>query len=244
MSQIRLAEQEEARPRISWHVYGYTLGASLSSLVYGYNTGIIAPAILFLPGSLTLSTFETAAIVSIILVGATVGSLVSGLLADRLGRRRVLALNNTVMLSAAVMATLGESSWLLFVSRFILGLGVGVASVVPALYITEMAPAHVRGQLGAVNQLLGWTGIIIAYFVGYEMVTCTAGDLCWRYMFASGAVLCVFHLVCLLRSRSRNYGEFVDGGVGHPSGDSALARQSWTRRGGDPCPLVHLRCGV
>lgn len=173
--------------------------ASLSSLVYGYNTGIIAPAILFIPDSIEMGTFEMAAIVSIILIGATIGALMSGVLADRLGRRSVLASNNVIMLGAAVLATLGESSELLVVSRFVLGLGVGVASVVPALYITEMAPAHARGQLGAMNQLLGWTGIIVAYFVGYGMVTCTAGDLCWRGMFASGAVLCIFHLVSLHR---------------------------------------------
>lgn len=178
-------------------MYGYAWVASLSSLVYGYNTGIIAPAILFIPDSIEMGTFEMAAIVSIILIGATIGALMSGILADRLGRRSVLASNNVIMLGAAVLATLGESSELLVVSRFVLGLGVGVASVVPALYITEMAPAHARGQLGAMNQLLGWTGIIVAYFVGYGMVTCTAGDLCWRGMFASGAVLCIFHLVSL-----------------------------------------------
>lgn len=197
------------RPHLPWNVYGYAAAASFSSFVYGYNTGIIAPAIVFIPSSIPLSVGETSAIVSVILLGAMIGSLASGLVADAIGRRQTLAWNNLLMLLAAIMAALGEDSRALLASRFVLGLGVGVASVVPGLYITEIAPAHVRGKLGALNQLnvrhcsaaanpQGWTGIIVSYFVGYDIVACTAGDLCWRYMFASGAVLCIFNWVCRL----------------------------------------------
>lgn len=186
------------KPLLPWNVYGYALTASFSSFVYGYNTGIISPAIIFIPRTIPLTVVETSAIISIILIGAMIGSLASGVLADLMGRRRILAWNNSLMLIAAITAALGDQSYLLMVSRFVLGLGVGVASVVPGLYITEVAPPHIRGKLGAINQLNGWTGIIVSYFVGYEVVTCTAGDLCWRYMFASGAVLCVFHWVRML----------------------------------------------
>lgn len=185
------------KPRLPWSVYGYAVVASFSSFVYGYNTGIIAPAILFIPRTIPLSLLATSAIVSIILVGAALGSLGAGTLADLLGRKNAMAWNNALMLVAAVTAALGTSSGALLVSRFTLGLGVGVASVVPSLYITEIAPTHVRGKLGAINQLAGWTGVIMSYFVGYEIVTCTAKDLCWRFMFCSGAVLCVLHAVSL-----------------------------------------------
>lgn len=186
------------RPRLPWNVYGYSVVASFTSFVYGYNTGMIAPAIIFIPESIPMSVYETGVIVSIILLGAIVGALFAGLVADALGRRRLLAWNNLVMIGSAVTASLGEDSYALMSSRFILGLGVGVASVVPSLYITEIAPAHVRGKLGAWNQLNGWAGIIVAYFVGYEVVACTAGEKCWRYMFASGAVLCIFHWILTL----------------------------------------------
>jgi major inositol transporter-like SP family MFS transporter len=147
-------DEDLPKPRLPYSVYGYTLVASFSSFVYGYNTGIIAPAILFIPRTIPLTSLETGAIVSLILVGAMLGSFFSGLIADAIGRRRTLAWNNILMLSAAVVAALGESSELLMMSRFVLGLGVGVASVVPGLYITEIAPSHVRGKLGAINQLL------------------------------------------------------------------------------------------
>lgn len=183
------------KPRLPWSVYGYAGVASVSSFVYGYNTGIISPAILFIPRTIPLSLLATSAVVSIILVGAIVGSLVAGVLADALGRRDAMAWNNALMLIAAVTAALGVSQEALLLSRFTLGLGVGVASVIPALYITELSPTHVRGKLGAINQLAGWTGIVASYFVGYEIVSCTAGDLCWRFMFCSGAVLCILHAV-------------------------------------------------
>lgn len=185
-------------PRIAWNVYAYSLVASLGSFVYGYNTGIIAPAIIFIRKSFTPepSAADVGAIVSIILVGAAIGSFLSGNMADRFGRVKLMTLNSGFMMLAAVTSCLGTSARIIFVARFLLGIGVGVASVVPGLYITEIAPTHVRGRLGALNQLFGWTGVIVAYFVGYEIVNCTAGiGLCWRYMFASGGVLCVAHMV-------------------------------------------------
>lgn len=185
-------------PRLPWNVYGYSAVASFTSFVYGYNTGMIAPAIIFIPESIPMSIYETGMIVAIILLGAVIGSLFAGLIADALGRRRLLAWNNLVMIGSAITASLGDNSYTLMTSRFILGLGVGIASVVPSLYITEIAPTHVRGKLGAWNQLNGWTGIIVSYFVGYEVVACTAGEKCWRYMFASGAVLCIFHWILTL----------------------------------------------
>jgi SP family xylose:H+ symportor-like MFS transporter len=195
MSEI---EGDQPKLRLPWNVFCYTAVVSFSSFVYGYNTGIIAPAIIFIPQSIPLSIGETGAVVSIILVGAILGAFGSGLLADAAGRRNVLAGNNALMLIAAFTGSLSESWTSLMISRFILGLGVGVASVLPALYITEVAPSHVRGRLGAFNQLMGWLGIITSYFVGYEVVSCTMGAFCWRYMFASGAVLCIFHFILVL----------------------------------------------
>lgn len=142
------------KPLLPWNVYGYTILASLSSFVYGYNTGIIAPAIIFIPKSIPLTTAELSAIISIILIGAMIGSFLSGVVADYFGRRRVITWNNWMMIFAALLAAFGVESAALIVSRFLLGLGVGVASVVPGLYITEIAPPHIRGKLGAINQLL------------------------------------------------------------------------------------------
>lgn len=182
-------------PKLPWNIYGYTCVASFTSFVYGYNTGLIAPAIIFIPDTIPLGIWETGAIVSIILLGALMGSFFSGLVADAIGRKRVIAWNNYLMVIAAITASLGDNSLWLLVSRLILGIGVGISSVVPSLYITEMAPPHIRGRLGAFNQLNGWLGIIVAYFVGYEVVMCTSGERCWRYMFASGALLCIFHFI-------------------------------------------------
>lgn len=175
-------------------VYGWAAVVSFASFVYGYNTGMIASAIIFIPLSISMSEREIALVVSILLFGAMIGSIISGYMADKIGRRRTIIWNNMVMLLASLFAAFGDSVLLLTLSRFILGLGVGIASVIPGLYLTEISPAHIRGELGAMNQLNGWVGIIVSYIVGWGIAGCNkSGDLCWRNMFASGAVLCILH---------------------------------------------------
>lgn len=175
-------------------VYGWASVVSFASFVYGYNTGMIASAIIFIPLSISMNEREIALVVSILLFGAMIGSLLSGYMADKIGRRKTIIWNNMVMLLASLFAAFGDSVFMLTMSRFILGLGVGISSVIPGLYLTEISPAHIRGKLGALNQLNGWLGIIVSYIVGWGIASCNKnGDLCWRNMFASGAVLCILH---------------------------------------------------
>jgi major inositol transporter-like SP family MFS transporter len=81
-------------------------------------------------------------------------------MADRFGRVKMIKWNGWIVTGAAVFAALAQTAQMILINRFILGFAAGSVSVVTNLYIAEIAPSHVRGRLGAVNQLGGWGGII------------------------------------------------------------------------------------
>jgi len=191
---------EKVQPLLPKNIYFYTAIASFSSFVYGYNMAIIAPALLFLP---LRSPLWTSSIVSITLLGAAVGSLLSGPFIDGFGRRiSMIAPNIAIILGVGLssVSVLGESSTklriVLIMSRFILGLAVGMAAIVPALYITEMAPAQIRGKMGAINQLSGAIAMVAAFLFGYLAVLWTLPSRAASLMFASGLLPAM--LQCLL----------------------------------------------
>ncbi len=161
----------------------YVFGA-LGGLLFGYDTGIIAGAILFIRQALGLTPFEEGLVVSSLLLGALVGAAVSGYLSDRLGRRRLLLLAGAVFTFGALGAALSPNALVLMAFRLVLGLGVGVASVMVPLYLAEMAPTRIRGRLTSLNQLMIAVGIFVAYLVAFALSRVGA----WRLMLGLAVV--------------------------------------------------------
>ncbi|MCO7127907.1 sugar porter family MFS transporter [Sporolactobacillus shoreicorticis] len=156
----------------------YFFGA-LGGLLFGYDTGVISGAILFIDKELKLTTFTTGIVVSAILLGAMIGAAVGGTLADRYGRRRiVLAAAVTFCIGALGCAVSWNVGSLIFF-RVILGTAVGGASTLVPMYLSELAPAKVRGALSTLNQLMIMIGILLAYTINYLFAN-IAGD--WRWM--------------------------------------------------------------
>jgi len=136
-------------------------------LLFGYNTGVISGALLFIRQDLgPFSPFTEGVIVSFLLVGAVVGALSGGPLSDRIGRRPTALLAALVFAVGAIVAAVSPNVGILVVARFLLGLGVGLASMIVPLYIAEIAPAARRGQLVSLNQLMITIGILVSYIVG------------------------------------------------------------------------------
>ncbi len=149
-------------------------------LLFGYDTGVISGALLFIRQDLgPLSAFTEGVIVSFLLVGAMVGALSGGPLSDRIGRRPTALLAALVFAVGAIAAALAPSVGFLIFARFLLGLGVGLASMIVPLYIAEIAPADRRGELVSLNQLMITIGILVSYIVGV-IFTPIEG---WRWMF-------------------------------------------------------------
>lgn len=170
----------------------YLIGA-LGGLLFGYDTGIIAGAILFIRDEFRLSAVDQGLVVSSLVLGALAGAAMTGYLSDRFGRRRLLLLAGAVYAGGAVGAALAPSVTVLIAFRLLLGLAVGVSSVVVPLYLSEMAPTPVRGALASLNQLMIAIGIFASYVVTYAL----SGAGNWRLMLGLAGVPAVIMLVGL-----------------------------------------------
>ena len=172
-------------------VYVVASVAALGGLLFGYDTGVISGALLFIKQDFQLNPFIEGFIVSSLLLGAMVGAGVSGALSDRLGRRTIILAAAIIFAIGAIGAGLSPNVWVLLVFRFMLGLGVGAASALVPSYISESAPTDVRGSLSSLFQLAITLGILIAYLVNGAF----AGAEDWRWplglAFVPAAVLFV-----------------------------------------------------
>src|ERR671916_3249074 len=149
-------------------------------LLFGYDTGVISGALLFIREDFApLSPFLEGIIVSFLLVGAVLGALWGGPLSDRVVRRPTTLLAAVIFGVGALAVAFAPGVGFIIFGRFLLGLGVGLASMIVPLYIAEIAPADRRGALVSLNQLMITIGILASYIVGV-IFTPIEG---WRYMF-------------------------------------------------------------
>lgn len=176
--------RETGSPARSGYLYVVAGFSALGGVLFGYDTGVISGALLFIRQDFDLSPWWQGAVVSVLMIGAMVGAVICGPLADRFGRRRILLATALVFGIGSLAASAAPSVELLTAMRFVLGIAVGMASVAVPLYIAELAPPHSRGRLVALNQLAITVGILIAYLANY-VLTDSAN---WRAMLGLGAV--------------------------------------------------------
>jgi sugar porter (SP) family MFS transporter len=158
--------------------------AGLGGLLFGYDTGIIASALLFVKKDFDLGSFEQGMVVSAVPVGAIFGAAVAGVAADRLGRRYVIISAAVVFIIGALLSAAAPGLAVLVLARVLLGVAVGLASANAPVYISEVAPPEDRGRLVSYFQLSVTVGILVAYLVGLAF----SGIDGWRWMLGLGAV--------------------------------------------------------
>src|SRR3569833_3971974 len=146
-----------------------SLLAALGGLLFGYDTGVISGALLYVKEDLHAGELAQSRIVAGLLVGAVFGALAGGRLADLISRRWTLLASGVVYVVAALAAALSQSSGQLVAARMVLGLAVGAASAVVPLYIAEHPPPKVRGGTVSYNRLMLAIGILVAYLVGFAL---------------------------------------------------------------------------
>lgn len=155
----------------------YFFGA-LGGMLFGYDTGVISGAILFVPNDFELTPFLEGAVVAGLLLGAMAGAATAGRLSDRLGRRRVILVAAVIFTVGALGAALAPSVAVLVAARVVLGLAVGAAALIVPLYLSEVAPTAIRGAVTSLNQLMIVIGILTAYVVNALL----ASSEDWRLM--------------------------------------------------------------
>jgi sugar porter (SP) family MFS transporter len=168
--------------------------AALGGVLYGYDMGIIAAAAIFVKRTFAISTLMEEWVVSIVLIGAMIGALAGGAIADQIGRRATLVWAGIVFIAGSILAPLSPNVATLIVARAIIGIGIGFTSVTAPVYVSELAPPQSRGMLIGLYQFALTVGIALADLVGYWLATQQA----WRLMFGIAAVPTVFFLAVIL----------------------------------------------
>jgi len=160
-------------------VYVAAVFAGLGGLLFGYDTGVISSAELFLKKEFALSPFALEVIVSGVLAGAAAGALVGGRLADLFGRRALLIVTASIFAIGAILCAAAGSPAILIGGRIIVGLAIGLSSGSVPVYISEVSPPASRGWTVSLFQLSITVGILLAYIAGYALAAIEG----WRWMF-------------------------------------------------------------
>jgi len=158
--------------------------AGLGGLLFGYDTGIIAGALLFIKTDFHLDSFQQGLVVAAVPIGAVVGAGIAGPAADRYGRRLMILLAAGVFIVGALASATAPGSEVLVIARIVIGVAIGLASAAAPVYISEVAPAESRGRLVSFFQLAVTIGILVAYLVGLAF-NASEG---WRWMLGLGCV--------------------------------------------------------
>ncbi|MEV6110479.1 sugar porter family MFS transporter [Streptomyces sp. NPDC051940] len=162
----------------------WAFAIALGGFLFGFDTGVVSGALLYVKHDFDLNSFEQGSVVSVLLIGAMVGATLAGRIADGIGRRRILGLIGAVFVLGTVVVSAATGYPMLLAGRVVLGLAVGAASAIVPVYLSEISPTAIRGRLLTLNQLMITAGILVAYLVNLVFSSAEA----WRAMFAVGAV--------------------------------------------------------
>jgi sugar porter (SP) family MFS transporter len=176
------------------HTQTSFLLAALAGLLFGYDTGVISGALLFIKREFVVNPLFEGVIVAAVLLGCLIGVSVGMPLAQRFGRRAVLFLSAAVFIVGTIACTFAlDIAWLI-AARLVLGLAIGISSMCAPVYLAELAPAGVRGRLVTLFQLCITLGILSAYIVDLLLAPH------WRGMFFVGIVPALILLIGILPS--------------------------------------------
>jgi len=144
-------------------IYFIGLTAALAGLLFGLDVGVISGALPFVKNAFKLSIEAEGTVVSALLWGAVIGTLVSGTLSRNFGRRKTILISAVIFVVGSILCSIAQSEYLLVGARLFLGIAVGVASFTAPLYLSEISPQEVRGSLISMYQLMITIGIVLAF---------------------------------------------------------------------------------
>ncbi|MHA6802373.1 sugar porter family MFS transporter [Salinifilum ghardaiensis] len=176
-------------------VIGASIIAAFGGLLFGYDTGVISAAILYIRPEFGFGDSTQEVVTASILVGAVIGVLIGGPVSDRAGRRNTLIAVTVLFILATLACALAPNVAFLVASRGFLGVAIGISSLVVPGYIAEMAPPHRRGTLVSLHQFMVTVGILVSYVVGYGLSHTGA----WRWMLGVAVLPAVAMFLGLLR---------------------------------------------
>jgi SP family sugar:H+ symporter-like MFS transporter len=196
--------QEGSRANLGY-ISSIVAVATIGGLLFGYDSGAVNGTQTGLREAFTLSEGGLGFTVGSLLIGCFVGAFFAATLADRIGRRNVLRLAATLFLFGALIQGFAASQIIFVLARIAGGVAVGAASVLSPAYISEVAPANLRGRMTTVQQIMIITGLTIAFLVNYALAASAGlstnpfwlGLEAWRWMYLMQAVPAAVFLMAL-----------------------------------------------
>ena len=180
--------------------------ATIGGLLFGYDSGAVNGTQEGLKSAFGLSEAGLGFTVGSLLIGCFVGAFLAGKLADAMGRRKVMMLAAVLFLIGALIQGFSHVQLLFVIARFMGGMAVGAASVLSPAYISEVAPANIRGRMTTIQQIMIITGLTAAFVVNYYLANAAGastsiwwgGYEAWRWMYWMQAIPAAVFLVALL----------------------------------------------
>ncbi len=170
----------------SKYILALSFISALGGYLFGFDFAVISGALPFLKDKFNLNEYWEGFATGSLALGAIVGCIAAGKIADKKGRKPGLLIAASVFCISSLFMAFAPNRDLFIASRFVAGIGVGMASMLSPLYIGEIAPAPFRGRMVAINQLTIVLGILITNIVNYSLRN--EGDDAWRWMFGLGAI--------------------------------------------------------
>ncbi|BAU00107.1 hypothetical protein VIGAN_10167400 [Vigna angularis var. angularis] len=174
------------------------LASSIISGTFGYETGVMAGAVLFIKEELVISDIQVELLVGILNVFALPGCMVAGRTSDYLGRRYTIILASVIFLSGSILMGYGPSYLILIIGRSIVGFGVGFASMIAPLYSAEISSPSYRGFLTSLPDVSFNFGLFFGYVSNYFLGKLTL-KLGWRIMLALPAIPSLVLVILMLK---------------------------------------------
>ena len=165
MSDRSMAGEIEKWHKLTRIVIVATLISAVGGILFGFDTGVISGAILFIQNHWGLTIAQESLATSSVLIGAIIGAIFGGLMADRIGRKISVIIAAIFFIVGTLIVVSSDSLDVFVPGRIIIGIAIGSASFIVPLYISELAPRRVRGAMVSFNQLFVTAGILIAYAV-------------------------------------------------------------------------------
>lgn len=173
-------------------VYLLTLLSAIGGFLFGYDTGVVSGAMILVREEFKLSTVWHEWIVSATIAAAMLSSLVAGPITDRYGRRPMILTASLIFLVGAVVMGAAPEKITLLVGRIIVGIGIGFASMVVPVYLSEVSPVELRGRITVVNNIFITGGQTVSAIVAGAFSEVTMG---WRYMLGLAGLPALLQLI-------------------------------------------------
>ena len=165
VSEERLPVLDKSTDKTTYFIYVVSLLSAIGGFLFGYDTGVVSGAMVFVKDQFDLDSWWQELVVSATILTAWIFSMIAGYVTDKWGRKPVIIFASLVFNAGAILMGVAWSKYVLLAGRLTVGAAIGLASMTVPVYIAKVAPVHIRGKLVTINQIFITAGMLTAAIV-------------------------------------------------------------------------------